>query len=150
MTGRFNVPAARINPIDWLLADPADMIERAMILADAIVVPSSGEAKFWDEEAKGLLTGLILYVATEPSEWPHRDLPRVRDLMAQDGDRLQELFARMMDSRNPVVRAAGARCAQKEEKRSPACWLRRNRIRTSWTARACANACRRRISPSKT
>lgn len=116
VTGRFNVPAARINPIDWLLADPGDMIERAMILADAIVVPSSGEAKFWDEEAKGLLTGLILYVATEPSEWPHRDLPRIRDLMAQDGDGLQQLFARMMESRNPVVRAAGARCAQKDEK----------------------------------
>lgn len=116
VTGRSKELAARINPIDWLLADPDDMIERAIILADAIVVPSSGEARFWDEEAKGLLTGLILYVATEPSEWPHRDLPRVRDLMAQDGNGLEALFERMMESRNPVVRAAGARCAQKEER----------------------------------
>ncbi|MBR2689365.1 MAG: type IV secretory system conjugative DNA transfer family protein [Aquamicrobium sp.] len=113
---RFDVPAARINPLDWVLADPVDMIERAMIIADAIVVPSSGEAKFWDEEAKGLLTGLILYVATEPGEGRARNLARVRDLMAQDADALAELFGRMMENPNPVVRAAGARCAQKDEK----------------------------------
>jgi type IV secretion system protein VirD4 len=116
VTTRFNIPASRINPIDWVLADPSDSIERAMILADAIVVPSTGEGKFWDEEAKALLTVLILYVATEPAEERARDLPRVRDLMAQDADGLEALFQRMLNSANPVVRATGARSLQKDER----------------------------------
>ena len=62
-------PAACFNPLDWLKADDPDISENAMMLADSIVVPSSeGKDRFWDEEAKALLMGILLYVALEPSE----------------------------------------------------------------------------------
>ncbi|APZ55352.1 type IV secretory system conjugative DNA transfer family protein [Salipiger abyssi] len=107
---------SRFNPLDFLDAASPDLIENAMILADALVVVGDGDAKFWDEEAKALLMGLLLYVATAPEEAEHRHLPRVRDLLLGDDEDMDELFERMMASDNAAVRGAGARALQKEPK----------------------------------
>lgn len=116
VTPHFNIESARINPLDWVTAEPGDEIERAMILADAIVIPSGGENNFWDEEAKSLLTGLILYVATTDEERLLRNLSRVRDLLSQDKDGMKALFLRMTLSTNPVVVATGGRALQKDDR----------------------------------
>lgn len=114
----MQMKVARFNPLDWLQTDGGEVIENAMILADALVVKGHGKGgdQFWDEEAKALLMGLLLYVATSESEAGQRHLGRVRDLLLQDGDGTQALFQDMLRSDNPVVSGTGARSLQKEER----------------------------------
>lgn len=107
---------ARFNPLDWLVAGDIDITENAMLLADALIVPEGEGDKFWIEEAKALLQGFILYVATSQYEEGQRTLARVRDLLLLDGDDMKLLFQRMLDSEHHIVMSTGARCAQKEEK----------------------------------
>lgn len=108
--------AARFNPLDWLALDDIDITENAMLLADALIVADSEGDKFWVEEAKALLQGFILYVATDPHETETRTLARVRDLLLLDGDDMKLLFQRMLDSDHHIVASTGARCMQKEER----------------------------------
>jgi len=112
----FDGAPARFNPLDFVEADNPDIVENAMILADALVPVRGGEASFWDEEAKALLMGVILHVATDPEEQAQRHLPRVRDLLLGDDQDMDQLFERMMASDNAAVRGAGARALQKEPK----------------------------------
>jgi type IV secretion system protein VirD4 len=107
---------SHFNPLDFLAPDSPDIVENAMILADALVVVGDGDAKFWDEEAKAMLMGFILHVATAPDEADKRHLPRVRDLLLGDDEDMDQLFERMMSSDNAAVRGAGARALQKEAK----------------------------------
>ena len=107
---------SRFNPLDWLTAGDPDITENAMLLADALVVADGKGESFWTEEAKALLQGLILYVATDERERETRTLGRVRDLLLLDGDEMPALFARMMESLHHVVASTGARCLQKDEK----------------------------------
>lgn len=109
------IETARFNPMDWLQIGDVDIAENAMLLADAIIIMGDSE-KFWDEEAKALLVGVILYVATAESEAGQRHLPRVRDLLLLDGEDLGELFEQMMASPLHMVASAGARCLQKDDK----------------------------------
>jgi type IV secretion system protein VirD4 len=87
-----------------------------MLLADALVVPEGNGDSFWTEEAKALLQGLILYVATDEREAGMRHLGRVRDLLLLDGEDMPLLFQRMTESAHHVVTSTGARSLQKEEK----------------------------------
>lgn len=110
------MPASRFNPLEWLEAGDIDIGDNAMLLADALVAPSGSNDPFWEQEAKGMLIGVMLYVALAPEEEGQRHLPRVRDLLLLDGEDLKKLFALMMKSPHPMVRSAGARGLQKEEK----------------------------------
>jgi len=110
------IEASHFNPIDWLKAGDIDIADNAMLLADAIIIMSGGNETFWDEEAKALLLGVLLYVAIAPEEKGQRHLGRVRDLLLLDGEELIKLFERMLKSPLHVVRSTGARCLQKEEK----------------------------------
>jgi len=107
---------SRFNPLDFVEAGSPDLVENAMILADALVPVGGGDASFWDEEAKALLMGFILHVATDEREQAQRHLPRVRDLLLGDDEDMNDLFERMMASDNAAVRGAGARALQKEPK----------------------------------
>lgn len=107
---------AHFNPLDWLIASDIDITENAMLLADALIIPEDSSDKFWIEEAKALLQGLILYVATDKAEHQNRTLARVRDLLLLDGDLLKLLFQRMLDSDHHIVASTGARCLQKDDK----------------------------------
>ncbi|EFO30633.1 putative transmembrane TraG-like protein of type IV secretion system [Roseibium sp. TrichSKD4] len=114
--GITGMAAACFNPLDWLVAGDVDISDNAMLLADAIIMASGGDERFWDEEAKALLLGLILYVALSKDEDGRRHLGRVSDLLLPDGAELNALFKNMLASPNHVVRSTGARCLQKEEK----------------------------------
>ena len=107
---------ARFNPLDWLVQGDVDITENAMLLADALIVPDKNGEAFWLEEAKALLQGLILYVATDEREAGYRHLGRVRDLLLLDGDDMKRLFERMLESHHHIVISTGARCLQKDEK----------------------------------
>ncbi|MBO6815710.1 MAG: type IV secretory system conjugative DNA transfer family protein [Rhizobiaceae bacterium] len=107
---------ASFNPMDTLDPGDADIADKAMILAEALVIVTEGEGRFWDEEAKSLLVGVILYVATEKAEQKQRHLPRVRDLLTLDAGELRKLFEKMSRSAHKVVRSVGAMSLQKDEK----------------------------------
>ena len=108
--------AARFNPLDWLQVGDIDIAENAMLLADALVVDDGKGEAFWAEEAKALIQGLILYVATDEDEQYNRHLGRVRDLLMLDGEDTPRLFQRMTQSLHHVVMSTGARSLQKDEK----------------------------------
>jgi type IV secretion system protein VirD4 len=116
VASRFRLTAARFNPLDWLRSGDPDMTENAMLLADALVVKSEGKDQFWDEEAKALLMGLILHVATDADERKNRHLGRVRDLLLLDDKDMEALFRKMYASDNSVVSSTGARSLQKDPK----------------------------------
>ncbi|MEP2706160.1 MAG: type IV secretory system conjugative DNA transfer family protein [Roseibium sp.] len=108
--------SACFNPMDWLVKGDVDISENALLLADAMIVSDGGDQQFWVEEAKAWLIGLLLYVATSPEEEGQRHLGRVRDLMLLDGEDLETLFKRMLESPLHAVASTGARCLQKEPK----------------------------------
>lgn len=111
-----HVAPSKFNPLDWLQPGDVDITENAMLLADALVMPSDKGERFWTEEAKALLQGIILYVATDEREAGTRHLGRVRDLLLLDGEDMPQLFQRMAASPHHVVASTGARSLQKEEK----------------------------------
>jgi len=108
---------ASFNPLDWINADDPDAVENAFLLADALVISQGdGEGRFWDDEAKALLSGLILYVATAPEEEGDRTLGRVRDILTLDNEGLNNIWRQMYAHPNPVVSTTGARTAAKDAK----------------------------------
>ncbi|MEE4208687.1 MAG: type IV secretory system conjugative DNA transfer family protein [Parvularcula sp.] len=126
-SGQLGKTAARFNPLDWLVAGDPDLAENAMLLADALVVAAKGgDNRFWDEEAKGLIFSLLLYLATDDRE-EDRTLGRLRDLLTlapgsvediddPDSFTMIDLLARMAMSDHPLVVAGGNRLAQKADR----------------------------------
>jgi type IV secretion system protein VirD4 len=116
ITSEAGFTPSRFNPLDWLVLGDPDITENAMLLADALIVADGQGDRFWAEEAKALLSGLILYVATDEREAGMRHLARVRDLLLLDGEEMPALFQRMAESVHHVVAGTGARSLQKEDK----------------------------------
>ncbi len=110
-------PSARFNPLDWLDPEDPDMNENAMILADSIITPHAGNRdQFWDEEAKALLMGILLWVALDEKEQEDRTLGRVRDIISLGGEELNDLLTEMKLSENHIICSAGTRTLSKEDK----------------------------------
>jgi type IV secretion system protein VirD4 len=88
-----------------------------MILADAMVTPQQGARDpYWDEEAKALLVGLLLYVALDERESEDRTLGRVREIIRMGEDSFKDLLLQMMENENPVVTSTAERTLSKESK----------------------------------
>lgn len=114
---KLKLKGACFNPLDWITADDPDAAENAFLLADALVPGGAqGDARFWDDEARALLTGFILYVATTKSEARQRHLGRVRDILVMDDTELRKIFQAMLNHPHPVVASTAARTATKDEK----------------------------------
>ena len=116
--GITGLPSSRFNPLDWLVPADPDINENAMLLADSIITPHAGGGRdqFWDEEAKALLMGILLYVALDEEEKAHRTMGRVRDIISLGGLKLNELLNKMVKSSNYIVKSAGTRTLSKEER----------------------------------
>lgn len=92
-------PSAAFNPLDALDPYGLDVAEQAATLADALVYDPPGEAgeAHWNEEAKALISGLLLYiVAEEPPE--RRTLTTLRELLTLAPETFQALLAWMQAS----------------------------------------------------
>lgn len=92
-------PSAAFNPLDTL--DPAglDVAEEASTLADALVFDEPGMAgeAHWNEEAKALLGGLILHIATvEPRD--RRNLATLREYLTLAPEAFSALLKDMQAS----------------------------------------------------
>lgn len=97
--GVTGLPAAAYNPLARLLPDSLDLGEDAASLAEALVVDPPGESgdTHWNEEAKALLAGLILFAAVHETE-DRRTLAAVREYLTLPPDRFRALLALMGES----------------------------------------------------
>jgi type IV secretion system protein VirD4 len=110
--------AAMYNPLDLIDATRPEAVDDARLLADMIVLPGArGEQAFWDEEARGVLTGLILHVAASAAS-EARTLTQVRTLLTLPPEPFAELLEEMQGSvaAGGLVARAAARLLQKAEK----------------------------------
>jgi len=96
ITGR---PSAAFNPLDTLDVDGLDVAEDASTLADALVFDEpgmSGEAH-WNEEAKALISGLLLTItAVEPGD--RRHLGTLREYLTLAPGNFTALLRRMQET----------------------------------------------------
>jgi type IV secretion system protein VirD4 len=107
VTGR---PSAAFNPLAALDVASLDVAEDAAGLAEALVYDAPGEAGeiHWNEEAKALIGGIILYVLAEEPE-DRRTLATVREHLTGAPDDFAALLARMQGTAaagNLIARAA--------------------------------------------
>lgn len=92
--GLCGLESAAFNPLDFVAnAPPEEAYDNARLVADALVLPGASSDAYWTEEAKSLLTGMILYVCTAEGETP--TLGRVRALLTLHREDFVALLARM-------------------------------------------------------
>ncbi|WP_105386489.1 type IV secretory system conjugative DNA transfer family protein [Neorhizobium alkalisoli] len=117
--GVTGLPSAAFNPLDTL--DPAglDVAEDASTLADALVFDEPGMAgeAHWNEEAKALISGLILKIVAVESPG-RRHLGTLREYLTLAPERFAALMKRMqdMDDANGLVARAANRHLGKSDR----------------------------------
>ncbi|WP_394762112.1 type IV secretory system conjugative DNA transfer family protein, partial [Phenylobacterium sp.] len=112
-------PSAAFNPLAGLDPDSLDLAEDAALLADALVhdPPGQGGEAHWNEEAKALIAGVILFVVCE--ERPEtRTLATVRELLTLSPGDFASSLAIMQESTSAggLVRRAANRHLGKSER----------------------------------
>jgi len=111
--------AATYNPLDLIDARSAEAVDDARLIADMLVLPGARESEqaFWNEEARGVLTGLILHVAANaPAEL--RTLTQVRALLTLPPEPFTDLLEEMQGTQaaGGLIARAAARIAQKADR----------------------------------
>ena len=107
------------NPLDSLAPGGPDGRDKAALLADALIIPSTTESH-WTDAAKLLLTGLILHVC-DAYEGEERSLIKTRELLTGDSDSFAEVLAWMSCSEaaeGVVARTADTIIAMSDRERS--------------------------------
>lgn len=89
--------SARYNPLDRLDAKSLDLAEDVMTLADALVFDEQETEAHWNEEAKALISGIILYVVCH-DDAAHRNLSSVRGYLTLGADDFTALLTVMQAS----------------------------------------------------
>jgi len=133
----LRLPPAQINVLDWLNPEDDDFVEDAMLIASSIISDSGVKEPFWNDEARALIMGLILYVVATPlvllpTKEKSRDLVQVRRLLNLSGQEFKAMVGGkfktnndgnselihpgMAQSRNEHVRSAASRILNKAEK----------------------------------
>lgn len=97
--GVTGLPTAAYNPLARLSTDSLDLGEDAASLAEALVMDPPGESgdAHWNEEAKALLAGLILFAAVHETE-DRRTLASIREYLTLPPDRFRALLGLMQES----------------------------------------------------
>ena len=92
-------PSAAYNPLDRLTPDSLDLGEDAASLTEALVMDPPGQVTeaHWNEEAKAILGGLIMFCVCHEDR-DRRSLATVREYLTLPPDRLKALLELMQDS----------------------------------------------------
>jgi len=92
-------PSAAYNPLDRLTPDSLDLGEDAASLTEALVMDPPGQVTeaHWNEEAKAILGGLIMFCVCHEDR-DRRTLATVREYLTLPPDRLKALLELMQDS----------------------------------------------------
>lgn len=105
-------PRSAFNPLAALDPDSPDLAEDAALLADALVHDAPGQAgdADWNEEAKALITEVILYVVCTASP-SKRTLAQVRDLLTSSPAEIAAMLVLMnqSDAAGGLIRRAANR-----------------------------------------
>ena len=118
--GLGSVRRGGLNPLDLIgtggLGASPDAPDDAALIAEMLVVEGDdGGNRFWMDEAKALLSGLVLYVArTETGD--RRSLLTVREHLTASPDDFEVLLSAMAGSGDPVVRRTANRLMQKADR----------------------------------
>ncbi|WP_444994766.1 type IV secretory system conjugative DNA transfer family protein [Aliikangiella sp. IMCC44359] len=128
---------AQLNVLDWIDTDNENYIDDAFLIADAPIADNGVKDPFWNEEARALIYGLIVYVCTTscvlfPTQEKSKDMVQVRRLLNLPPQQFKELvegkFEKdedgnthlvapgMLQSAIEPVRAAAARILNKSSK----------------------------------
>lgn len=116
--GITGLSSACFNPLDMLDPDSPDVSEEAALLADALIYDEPGQSgeAHWNEEAKALITGILLLIAAcEPEE--KRNLSRLRECLTLAPDAFLDLLAvmaKMPDCNGLIKRAANRHLAKSD------------------------------------
>ena len=109
-------PKARFNPLDMLSADSPDLVDDAMMIADALIVADGGDSH-WSNEARAMVMGIILHLVTSPKEAERRTLGRMRDILNLHPKDFMRLVAEDMGKEgHPFAQSAANRMMQKSER----------------------------------
>ena len=114
--GPGSVQRGGLNPLDLVGAGSPDAADDAALVAEMLVVEGDdGGNRFWTDEAKALLSGLVLHVArTETGEG--RSLLTVREHLTAAPDDFEALLGAMAGSGDPAVRRTANRVRQKADR----------------------------------
>jgi len=116
VTGR---PSAAYNPLAALDPHSPDIAEDAALLADALVYDAPGQAgeAHWNEEAKALITGLILHIAATETR-DRRQLGTLRDHLTLAPVDFAALLVQMQGNPacNGLIRRAANRHLSKSDR----------------------------------
>jgi type IV secretion system protein VirD4 len=89
-------PCSSFNPLSILTDDNPDIVEDAALIAAAMVPEDSSSEPYWDREARNLLQGLILHIATDYSiSDEERNLLKLRELITGNPDEFDALIGDM-------------------------------------------------------
>ena len=108
---------SRFNPLDALSVDDKECVDRAALIADAlVVVREDAKDPFWDEAARSMVKALVLHILSDPSYEGRRNLVTLRRLIAE-GD--CETVARLRDmGQEDIIPAQGLLWAAVSENRA--------------------------------
>ena len=97
--GVTGMPASAYNPLGQLDAESLDLGEDAASLAEALVMDPPGQQSeaHWNEEAKALLSGLIMF-AVAHEEADRKTLATVREYLTLPPEKFRALLELMQDS----------------------------------------------------
>ena len=92
-------PSAAYNPLDRLTPDSLDLGEDAASLTEALVMDPPGQVTeaHWNEEAKAILGGLIMFCVCHEDR-DRRTLATVREYLTLPPEKLRALLELMQDS----------------------------------------------------
>ena len=147
------IPSAAYNPLDRLSPDSLDLGEDAASLTEALVMDAPGQVSeaHWNEEAKAILGGLIMFCVCH-EEKNRRALATVREYLTLPPERLRALLELMQDSDAAgglVAPAPPTGFSERRTGKRPRSCRTRNATPTFWTARRSPEFCRGRISTSR-
>lgn len=97
--GVSGLTPASYNPLDALDPESLDLGENATTLAEALVMDPPGQVNeaHWNEEAKALIAGLILFCVSH-EDGDRRTLATIREYLTLPPERFRELLVLMQES----------------------------------------------------
>ena len=111
VASRLGFVPAKLNPLRQVDLDGDAAFDEGSIVSESCVVPDGRGESHWSNEALSMITGFILREVEMGG-----DLRDVRAALNLGREDFQAYVARMQESPYPLVRAAGARIDNKEER----------------------------------
>jgi type IV secretion system protein VirD4 len=109
------IDSAFYNPIDFIRTGTANDVDDARLISEMIVASDGQEANHWEREARVLVMGLMLFIATDLP--PHRrNLREARGLLMRDQAGFDAVINAMRQSEHPTVVRVAEGFSQKEDK----------------------------------